>query len=109
MITALGLSAQPPSLLERYYNQDFLLSSRSARSDCGYFGIRRRDAGGEREQRCGPSGQAEEEVPQPVDPPDQQHGAGPLRSAEGHAGGTGDCCFITGGIKKEKVKRGSLL
>lgn len=50
----------------------------------------RRDAGGEREQRRRPPGQAEEEVPQPVDPQDQQHRAGSLWPAERHAGGTGD-------------------
>lgn len=74
-------------------------------SDCGYIRIGRKDAGGEREQRCRPSGQAEEEVPQPVDPQDQQHWAGP-RSAERHAGGTGDDSHInTVKINKNTKKR----
>lgn len=49
----------------------------------------RRDAGGEWEQRRCPPGQTEEEVPQPVDPQDQQHRTGSLRPAERHAGGAG--------------------
>ncbi len=57
-------------------------------------GFRRRDAGGERERGRRPPGQAEEEVPQPVDPQDQQHRAGSLRPAERHAGGTGDGSLI---------------
>lgn len=53
-------------------------------------GFGQRDAGGEREQRRRPSGQTEEEVPQLVHPPDQQHRAGSLGPAERHAGGTGE-------------------
>lgn len=52
------------------------------------------DAGREREQRRRPPAEAEEEVPQPVDPPDQQHRAGSLRPAEGHAGGTGEDSLV---------------
>lgn len=49
-----------------------------------------RDARGDGEQySCSPS-QAEEEVPQPVHPQDQQHRAGPVRPAERDAGVTGD-------------------
>lgn len=75
-------------------------------SDCGYFGFGRRDAGGEREQRGGPPGQAEEEVPQPVHPQDQQHRAGPLRPAERPAGGTGDHslnCTRRRGVNRPRV------
>lgn len=56
----------------------------------GCVGFGRRDAGREREQCRRPPGQAEEEVSQPVHPPDQQHRAGALGPAERHAGGTGD-------------------
>ena len=56
----------------------------------GFIRFGRRDAGGEWEQRCRPPGKAEEEVSQPFHPQNQQHRAGPLGSAERHAGGTGD-------------------
>lgn len=55
----------------------------------GWIRFGRRDAGGEWEQRCRPPGQAEEKIPQPVYPQDQQHWAGALRPAERHAGRTG--------------------
>lgn len=61
----------------------------------------RRDAGGEREQRRRPSGQTEEEVPQPVHPQDQQHRAGALWSAERHAGGTGEDSLIYKNTRKK--------
>ena len=47
------------------------------------------DAGGEREQRGLQAGEAEEEVPQPVNQTDQQHGAGPWRAAKGPNGEPG--------------------
>lgn len=49
-----------------------------------------RDARGDREQCGGSPGQAEEEVPQPVHPQDQQHRAGALRAAERDARVTGE-------------------
>lgn len=59
-------------------------------SDRSEIGSIRRDAGGDREQHsCSPS-QAEEKVPQPVDPQDQQHRAGSLWPAERDAGVTGE-------------------
>lgn len=59
----------------------------SGRGESGWIG---RDAGGDCEQHSCSPGQAEEKVPQPVHPPDQQHRAGSLRPAERDAGVTGD-------------------
>lgn len=74
-----------PSVLLTLQSPASLLCFQTA----GYVRFGRRDAGGKREQRR-PAGEAEEEVPQLVHPQDQQHGAGSVRPAERHAGGTGD-------------------